>query len=75
MLKGIRRLNRYENRIFKIVKDGGKLVRLSQLGFSRKTKDNFRFPIYSLEIGKEKAIQKNPVGIVAGVHGLETIGV
>lgn len=75
MLKGIRRLNRYENRIFKIAKDGGSLVRLSQLGFSRKTKDNFRFPIYSLEIGKPKAIQKNPVGVVAGVHGLETIGV
>ena len=75
MLKGLRRLNRYENRIFKIAKDGGKLVRLSQIGFSRKTKDNFRFPVYSLEIGKKSAIANNPVGIVAGVHGLETIGV
>jgi hypothetical protein len=75
MLKGLRRLNRYENRIFKIAKDGGKFVRLSQIGFSRKTKNNFRFPIYCLEIGKKSAIEKNPVGIVAGVHGLETIGV
>jgi hypothetical protein len=75
MLKGLRRLNRYENRIFKIAKDGGKLVRLSQIGFSTKTQTGFRFPIYCLEIGKKSAIEKNPVGIVAGVHGLETIGV
>jgi hypothetical protein len=75
MLRGLRRLNRFENRIFKIAKDGGKFVRLSQIGFSRKTKDNFRFPIYCLEIGTKSAVKNNPVGIVSGVHGLETIGV
>ncbi|MCU0825046.1 MAG: carboxypeptidase, partial [Leptospira sp.] len=71
MLRGLRRLNRYEKRILDIAKIGGKLVRLSQLGFSRKTEEGFRFPIHCLEIGTSKAIAKHPVGIVAGVHGLE----
>lgn len=75
MLRGLRRLNRYENRILRIAKLGGKKVRIFQQGFSRKTKEGFRFPIHSLEIGTEAAIKKNPVGIIAGVHGLETIGV
>lgn len=75
MLRGLRRLNRYEKRILDIAKIGGKLVRLSQLGFSRKTEEGFRFPIHCLEIGTSKAIAKHPVGIVAGVHGLETVGI
>lgn len=75
MLRGMKRLNRYENRILKIVKLGGKLVRLKQFGFSSKTEEGFRFPIYVLEIGKPKAIKKNLSGLVAGVHGLETIGI
>jgi hypothetical protein len=75
MLRGLKRLNRYENRILKIAKLGGKLVRLRQFGFSTKTKEGFRFPIHVLEIGKEKAIKRNPSGLVAGVHGLETIGI
>ncbi|TGM34823.1 M14 family zinc carboxypeptidase [Leptospira biflexa] len=75
MLRGIKRLNRYENRIIKIVKLGGKLVRLKQYGFSTKTEEGFRFPIYVLEIGKPKAIKKNVSGLIAGVHGLETIGI
>lgn len=75
MLRGIKRLNRYENRILSITKAGGDLVRLRQFGFSSKTKEGFRFPIYVLEIGKPKAIKKNPAGLVAGVHGLETIGI
>lgn len=75
MLRGMKRLNRYENRILKIVKSGGKLVRLKQFGFSSKTEEGFRFPIYVLEIGKPKAIKKNLSGLVAGVHGLETIGI
>lgn len=75
MLRGIKRLNRYENRILSIAKAGGDLVRLRQFGFSSKTKEGFRFPIYVLEIGKPKAIKKNPAGLVAGVHGLETIGI
>lgn len=75
MLRGMKRLNRYENRILKIVKLGGKLVRFKQFGFSTRTKEGFRFPIYVLEIGKEKAIKQNVAGLVAGVHGLETIGI
>lgn len=75
MLRGIKRLNRYENRILSIAKAGGNLVRLRQFGFSSKTKEGFRFPIYVVEIGKPKAIKKNPSGLVAGVHGLETIGI
>jgi hypothetical protein len=75
MLRGLRRLNRYEKRILDITKLGGKLVRLQQFGFSRKTEEGFRFPIHALEIGTEKAIKRNPVGIVAGVHGLETVGI
>ncbi|EOQ88597.1 zinc carboxypeptidase [Leptospira yanagawae serovar Saopaulo str. Sao Paulo = ATCC 700523] len=75
MLRGMKRLNRYENRILRIVKLGGKLVRLKQYGFSSKTEEGFRFPIYVLEIGKPKAIKKNVSALVAGVHGLETIGI
>ncbi|TGL20513.1 DUF2817 domain-containing protein [Leptospira bourretii] len=75
MLRGMKRLNRYENRILKIVKLGGKLVRFKQFGFSTKTEVGFRFPIYVLEIGKESAIKRNVAGLVAGVHGLETIGI
>ncbi len=75
MLRGLRRLNRYEKRILDITKLGGKLVRLQQYGFSRKTEEGFRFPIHVLEIGTEKAIKRNPVGIVSGVHGLETVGI
>ncbi|PJE03412.1 MAG: carboxypeptidase [Leptospira sp.] len=75
MLRGLRRLNRYERRILNILKLGGKYTRINQFGFSRKTSDGFRFPIHSLEIGTEKAIKSNPVGLVAGVHGLETIGI
>lgn len=75
MLRGLKRLNKYENRILRIAKLGGKNVRIFQQGFSRKTKEGFRFPIHSLEIGSESAIKKKPVGLVAGVHGLETIGI
>ncbi|MCB1177934.1 MAG: carboxypeptidase [Leptospiraceae bacterium] len=75
MLRGLRRVNRYENRLFKLTKLGGKKVRLNQLGYSRKTKEGFRFPIYGLEIGKPSSFEKNVVGFVAGVHGLETIGI
>ncbi|GBF51203.1 zinc carboxypeptidase-related protein [Leptospira ryugenii] len=75
MLRGLRRLNRYEKRILDLVRLGGDLVRIKQLGFSSKTQEGFRFPIHMLEIGKEKAIKKNPVGMVAGVHGLETVGI
>ena len=75
MLRGLKRLNRYEKRLIEIAKKGGSLVRISQFGFSSKTEQGFRFPIYSLEIGKEKAVRKNPAGLIAGVHGLETIGI
>lgn len=75
MLRGMKRLNRYENRILKIAKLGGKLIRLKQYGFSTKTEEGFRFPIYVLEIGKPKALKKNLAGVIAGVHGLETIGI
>lgn len=75
MLRGLRRLNRYERRILEIVKLGGKNAQLHQFGFSSKTDEGFRFPIHAIEIGTKKALRKNPVGIVAGVHGLETIGI
>jgi hypothetical protein len=75
MLRGLRRLNRYERRILNIVKLGGKYARLKQFGFSRITPEGFRFPIHAIEIGTEKAMNSNPVGLVAGVHGLETIGI
>ncbi|EMF81768.1 zinc carboxypeptidase domain protein [Leptospira weilii serovar Topaz str. LT2116] len=75
MLRGLKRLNRYDKKILKILKLGGKLASLSQIGFSRKTSEGFRFPIHALKIGTEKGIKEHPVGIVAGVHGLETIGI
>lgn len=75
MLRGLRRLNRYEKRILDIVRDAGPLARIRQEGFSRKSENGFRFPIHVIEIGKTSAVKKRPVGIVAGVHGLETIGV
>ncbi|MCB1138163.1 MAG: DUF2817 domain-containing protein [Leptospiraceae bacterium] len=75
MLRGLRRLHRFEKRILEIAKKNEKLVKIHQYGFSRKTSNGFRFPIYALSIGKPAALKKNPVGIVAGVHGLETIGV
>ncbi|TGK35911.1 carboxypeptidase [Leptospira gomenensis] len=75
MLRGLKRLNRYDKKLFKILKLGGKLTSLNQIGFSRKTKEGFRFPIHALRIGTEKGLKEHPVGIVAGVHGLETIGI
>ena len=75
MLRGLRRLNRFEKRILEIARVDEKLVGIHQFGFSRKTESGFRFPIYGLTIGKPSALKKNPVGIVAGVHGLETIGI
>ncbi|MCC6274865.1 MAG: DUF2817 domain-containing protein [Leptospiraceae bacterium] len=75
MLRGLKRLNRYENRILSILKNNDELVRLKQLGFSAKNREGFKFPIHAIEVGTKKAIQKNPVGLVAGVHGLETIGI
>ncbi|EQA70493.1 M14 family zinc carboxypeptidase [Leptospira noguchii] len=75
MLRGLKRLNRYDKKILKILKFGGKLAFFSQIGFSRKTSEGFRFPIHALKIGTEKGIKEHPVGIVAGVHGLETIGI
>ncbi|KAB2931615.1 MAG: carboxypeptidase [Leptonema illini] len=75
MLRGLRRLNRYEKRMLDVVKKGKGLVRLKQIGFSRKTKEGFRFPIHALEIGTPSALRKHPAGLVAGVHGLEIIGI
>ncbi|EMJ90645.1 M14 family zinc carboxypeptidase [Leptospira alstonii] len=75
MLRGLKRLNRYDKRILKILKLGGKLASFAQIGFSRKTSEGFRFPIHALKIGTEKGLKEHPVGIVAGVHGLETIGI
>ncbi|PJZ71573.1 carboxypeptidase [Leptospira perolatii] len=75
MLRGLKKLNRYEKRLLRIAKLGEKITKLKQVGFSRRTKEGFRFPIYSLEIGTEEGLKKNPVGITAGVHGLETIGI
>lgn len=75
MLRGLKRLNRYDKKILKILKLGGKLASFSQIGFSRKTSEGFRFPIHALKIGTEKGLKEHPVGIVAGVHGLETIGI
>ncbi len=75
MLRGLKRLNRYDKKILRILKLGGKFTSFSQIGFSRKTSAGFRFPIHALKIGTEKGIKEHPVGIVAGVHGLETIGI
>lgn len=75
MLRGISRLNRYEKRILDIAQKNPRLVQLKQVGLSRQTKNGFQFAIHSLEIGTKSAIKKNPVGLIAGVHGLETIGI
>lgn len=75
MLRGLRRLHRFEKRILEVARKNENLVKIHQYGFSRKTEQGFRFPIYSLSLGKPSALKKYPVGIVAGVHGLETIGV
>lgn len=74
-LRGLKRLNRYENRIYKIARLAGDLGHLKQIGYSRRSKNGFRFPVYSLLLGKRSALKKYPVGLVAGVHGLETVGV
>ncbi len=73
--RGLKRLNRFEKRIFQLAESNPDLIRLTQAGFSHRTKSNYRFPIYALEIGTRQAIKKNPVGLVAGVHGLEVIAV
>ncbi|EQA34899.1 zinc carboxypeptidase [Leptospira inadai serovar Lyme str. 10] len=75
MLRGLKKLNRYEKRLLRIAKLGGKLAKLRQVGFSRRTSEGFRFPIYCLELGTEQGLAKHPVGITAAVHGLETIGI
>ena len=75
VLRGLRRLNRYEARLFRIARKAGKLAQIEQLGYSARSSDGFRFPIYSLTIGKPAALERSPVGLVAGVHGLETIGI
>lgn len=61
--------------MLRIAKLGGKLVQLQQAGFSRRTNEGFRFPIYTLEIGTKEGLADHPIGITAGVHGLETIGI
>ena len=75
MVRGLRRLHRFEKRILEVARLQEDLVQIEQYGFSRKADNGFRFPIYALRIGKPSALKKRPVGIVAGVHGLETIGV
>lgn len=75
MLRGLKRLNRYERRILRIVKLGKSDIRFSQLGYSSRNESGFRFPIHCLEIGSPQAIKNSPVGLVAGVHGLETVGI
>ena len=73
--RGLKRLNRFEKRIFQLTETNPNLVRLVQAGFSHRTHSNYRFPIYALEIGTASALKKNPVGLVAGVHGLEVIAI
>lgn len=73
--RGLKRLNRFEKRIFELTVANPELVRLVQAGFSHRTDANYRFPIYGLEIGTPAAVKKNPVGLVGGVHGLEVIAV
>ncbi len=75
MLRGLRRLNRYEKRVLRLALRSGGLARLRQLGFSRRSRDGFRFPIHVLEVGTPAALRRNPAGLVAGVHGLEIIGI
>lgn len=75
MLRGLRRLNRTEKRLLDIARRAGELGRLRQIGFSRRTADGFRFPIHCIELGTPKAIRRHPAGLIAGVHGLEFIGV
>lgn len=58
MLRGLKRLNRYDKKILRILKLGGKFTSFSQIGFSRKTSAGFRFPIHALKIGTEKRNQR-----------------
>ncbi|MCE9598660.1 MAG: DUF2817 domain-containing protein [Spirochaetia bacterium] len=74
-LRGLKRLNRYENRIYRIARLARDLCQLKQIGYSRKSINGFRFPVYSLVLGKKSAVKHHPVGLIAGVHGLETVGV
>lgn len=73
--QGLRRLNQFHNKIYNLISLNEKLVRLFQISQSVPTADNLRFPLYALEIGTKKAIKEHPVALVAGVHGLETIGI
>ncbi|MCB1199145.1 MAG: DUF2817 domain-containing protein [Leptospiraceae bacterium] len=75
MIKPLLRLQKYEHKIFSLLKKAGKLGELRQLGFSRKDKHGFKFPIYQLTFGKKSAVKNRSILLVAGVHGLETVAV
>lgn len=75
MLNSLRRWNRLEKRILAVAKKAGSFARVRQYGFSRRSDEGFRLPIYVMEIGRQEACRERPVGFVAGVHGLETIAI
>lgn len=72
--KMLNRWHKKEKEIFKLLKALGPDGNLEQLGYSTKNKTGFRFPIYLLQYGKntKRAI---PITYLAGVHGIEAIGI
>jgi hypothetical protein len=71
----ILRFERWQRRIFRLVKKSNGLIRIRQLDYSSPSKKGQRWPIYLLEVGKKSAFRKHAPLIVSGVHGLETIGI
>lgn len=73
MFGSLKRLRKVEDRMFRVAEQYRSIVQIDQAGFSSRSKQGFRFPIYSLIAGKKKARAR--AGFIAGVHGLEVIGV
>jgi Zinc carboxypeptidase len=71
----ILRFERWQRRIFRLVKKSDGLMRIRQLDYSSPSKKGQRWPIYLLEVGKKSAFKKHAPLLVSGVHGLETIGI
>lgn len=66
---------RWQRRIFRLVKKSNGLIRMRQIDYSSPTRKGNRWPIYLLEVGEKSAFKKHAPLITSGVHGLETIGV
>ena len=75
MHRGLKDLNNFEKKIFQLIKFNPKMVGISQLGFCAPVDGHLQFPIYHLKIGTARNLEQHPVLLIAGIHGLEIIGI